>query len=280
MTKLTASRHRATILLLPLIASLASCAAVQNPSTPSLASNGSNGTLAASAPSVASISLPQDPAQAMQGRVTMYPSPWPELQQLDQGQDNLRKLTGTLARMQSLAVRNPSIRNELPEVLVNGQNNCINTPTLGIYSRKCETIKIDYTDGNLSFQYPVEIEAVLAHEWGHHLAIGSGLHVSGTEHEIVADCFAGVVFGYYINNSLISLDEAVKALEMMAQLSNNSETDIHPNQQNRTSAFMGGLAHIADPRGQYGPLYDQYCGSLEQIIDTSKIQVMGLSWKG
>jgi len=257
--------------------SLTGCAGIDQTTTREPGSNGGFGSsLASNNPSMSS----PDPALAMQEQLTTYPSPWPELQHLDQGQENLKKLSGTLARMQFLAARNASIRSQLPIVLINAKNDCLSSPAVGVYSRQCQTIKIDYTDGSIGFEYPVEIEAVLAHEWGHHLALGSDLRVSGTEHEIVADCFAGVVFGYYIKNALISQDEAVKALQMMAQISNNSETDIHPNLQNRTSAFMGGLARIAEPKGEYGALYDQYCGSLEQIVDTNKIQSMGLTWKG
>lgn len=222
----------------------------------------------------------QDPALAMQQRIAYYPSPWPQLSFLDQGSNNYKKLTGTLARLQWIASRNPSVREELPTILINAKSDCIDTPTLGLYKPSCKTIKIDYTDGQMAYEYPVEVEAVLAHEWGHHIATASGLNVSGTEHEIVADCFAGVVFGYYARHQLISESEGVKALQMMVQISNNSETGIHPNMQNRTSAFMGGFSRIADPQGEWSHLYGSTCGSLEQVLDTTKVQAMGLSWAG
>lgn len=221
-----------------------------------------------------------DPAIAMQGRAAFYPSPWPQLSYLDQGSQNFKKLTGTLARIQFLAARNPSVQQQLPTVLINAKNDCLDQLTVGVYKPSCQTIKVDYTDGSIAFEFPVEVEAVLAHEWGHHLATASGLNASGTEHEIVADCFAGVVFGYYVKHRLISSEEGVKALQMMAQISNNSETGIHPNMQNRTSAFMGGMARIADPQGEWGHLYGSTCGSLEQVFDASKVETMGLSWPG
>ena len=221
-----------------------------------------------------------DPALEMQKLVFYYSSPWSELAHLDNGSDNYKKLAGTLARIQSVAARNADARNQLPVVLINGKNQCIDTRSVGLYKHSCQTIKIDYSDEEVSYEFPIEIEAVLSHEWGHHLARTSRLEVSPTEHEIVADCFAGVVFGYYVKNNLISTDEGVKALQMMAQLSNNSEGGIHPNMENRTSAFLGGLAQIAEPAGQYHELYPRYCASLERILDTAKVRSLGLSWKG
>lgn len=221
-----------------------------------------------------------DPALQMQKLVFYYSSPWSELAHLDSGSDNYKKLAGTLARIQTVAARNPDARNQLPVVLINGKNECIDIRSVGLYKHSCQTIKIDYSDEEVSYEFPIEIEAVLSHEWGHHLARTSRLEVSPTEHEIVADCFAGVVFGYYVKNNLISTDEGLKALQMMAQLSNNSEGGIHPNMENRTSAFLGGLAQIAEPAGEYRELYPRYCASLERILDTAKVRSLGLSWKG
>lgn len=221
-----------------------------------------------------------DPALEMQKLVFYYSSPWSELAHLDNGSDNYKKLAGTLARIQSVAARNADARNQLPVVLINGTNKCIDIRSVGLYKHSCQTIKIDYSDEEVSYEFPIEIEAVLSHEWGHHLARTSRLEVSPTEHEIVADCFAGVVFGYYVKNNLISTDEGIKALKMMAQLSNNSEGGIHPNMENRTSAFLGGLAQIAEPAGQYRELYPRYCASLERVLDTAKVRSLGLSWKG
>ena len=235
----------------------------------SSATNNSNGAL----------ELP-DPALEMQKLVFYHSSPWSELAHLDNGSDNYKKLAGTLARVQSVAARNADARNQLPVILINGTNKCVDTRSVGLYKHSCQTIKIDYSDEEVSYEFPIEIEAVLSHEWGHHLARTSRLEVSPTEHEIVADCFAGVVFGYYVKNNLISTDEGIKALQMMAQLSNNSEGGIHPNMENRTSAFLGGLAQIAEPTGQYRELYPRYCASLERILDTAKIRSLGLSWKG
>lgn len=263
------------LLLTPILAAITSC-------TPGQQSTGSQYQGSADiAPAVHSISNgppPSDPALAMQARITTYPSPWPQLEMLNSGQDNLRKLAGTLARIQLVATRNTSARSLLPSVLINANNQCMSIPTIGLYNRQCQSIKIDYTDGQTAYEHSVEVEAALAHEWGHHIAFSSDLKVSDTEHEILADCFAGVVFGYYLNNNLITSDEAREAFQMMVQVSNNSASGIHPNQQNRTFAFVGGMSQIADPNGQYQPLYTQTCGSLEQILDSAKVRSMRLGW--
>mgnify|MGYP006290126539 CR=1 FL=1 len=265
----------ASLLLAPLLAGLTGC-------TPAVQSNGSQQQAPVGESNISkalsNLGTPSDPALAMQDRITTFPSPWPQLQQLDSGQANLRKLAGTLARIQFVAARNDSVRSLLPTVLINGKNDCVSNLTIGLYEPKCQTIKVDYTDGQIYYEHPVELEAALAHEWGHHVALSSGLQVSDTEHEILSDCFAGVVFGYYMNNNLISLEEALEAFQMMAQVSNNSESGIHPNQQNRTSAFLGGMSQVADPNGEYGHLYGRTCGSLEQVIDSAKVRGMGLGW--
>lgn len=264
-----------SLLFPPLLATLAGC-------TPAVDSNSSQHQAplgqVSSGHGLSNLGSPSDPALAMHDRVTTFPSPWPQLQQLDSGQNNLRKLAGTLARIQFVAARNNAVRSQLPFVLVNGKNDCVSSLTIGLYEPKCQTIKVDYTDGQIYYEHPVEVEAALAHEWGHHIAMSSGLRVSDTEHEILADCFAGVVFGYYLNNNLINSGEALEAFEMMAQVSNNSESGIHPNQQNRTSAFLGGMSQIADPKGEHGHLYGKTCGSLEQVLDTAKVRSMGLGW--
>lgn len=271
--------------LAPLLLALAGCApAPEAPSSPPQATTqgirpaGQATPIAASSP--APVPRESDPALSMQGRVAYYPSPWPELAHLDQGSTNYKKLAGTLARIQKVAAKERSAQSQLPTVLINAKNDCIDTPSVGLYKHSCQTIKIDYSDEELVYEYPIEIEAVLAHEWGHHLAATSNLQVSQTEHEIVADCFAGVVFGYYVKHDLITPDEAIKALEMMVDVSNNSEGGIHPNMQNRISAFMGGMAQIADPDGEYGNLYPQYCASLERVLDSARVRQLGLTWQG
>ena len=92
-----------------------------------------------------------DPALEMQKLVFYYSSPWSELAHLDNGSDNYKKLAGTLARIQSVAARNADARNQLPVVLINGTNKCVDTRSVGLYKHSCQTIKIDYSDEEVSY---------------------------------------------------------------------------------------------------------------------------------
>jgi hypothetical protein len=185
-----------------------------------------------------------------------------------------------LARLQAIGLREDSARSIMPDVLINARNNCASSDEIGSYMPGCKAIVLNYSDGNLTFSHRTELEATLAHEWGHHLAAISSLKVSPTEKEIVADCFAGVTFGYLVANNLISEKEASEGIDLMIQISNNSENGIHPNAQNRKSAFVGGMAAVAEPNGEFGKLYGQYCASLDSIFDVAKVRSLGTSWMG
>ena len=217
-----------------------------------------------------------DPALAMQDRfygsklVGTYTA-------LDSGFSNYQRLSGTLARIQGAALRRRSAAGDLPSVWINRtREDCFDRSSIGAYSPKCQVIKIDYSDGYTTYEHPVEIEVALAHEWGHHLIRLSGMAMSPTEQEVVSDCFAGAVFGYYVKNSLVNLQDAVRAIQLVDYVSNNSAHGHHPNRETRLRSFGGGLFSVgnrSDPRAQE---YIASCPSLNQIVDINKIRQMGL----
>ena len=221
---------------------------------------------------------PSDPAESMLGRIAFYPVSG--LEELNNGEVGYKKLAGTLARLQAIGLREDSARSIMPDVLINARNSCASSNEIGSYLPGCTAIVLNYSDGNLTFSHRTELEATLAHEWGHHLQAISNLKVSPTEKEIVADCFAGVTFGYLVANNLITENEASEGIDLMIQFSNNSENGIHPNAQNRKSAFVGGMAAVAQPNGEFGKLYGQYCASLDSIFDVEKVRSLGISWVG
>lgn len=221
-----------------------------------------------------------DPALQMASRV--HVSTWPtEFDHLNAGIANYSKLSGTLARIQAVALRQRSAALAMPQVLINRTiEGCFDGLSLGLYSSRCKAIKINFGDEGLVFEQPIEVELTLAHEWGHHLIALSGHSMSAMEEEVVSDCFAGVVFGYYAQHGLMSKEEAVKALKMMVQIGNTEAHGHHPNPQVRLSSFAGGLAHVADPSSEVAGLYPTYCATLDRVIDVSKVRSLGLSWSG
>ena len=219
-----------------------------------------------------------DPAESMVGRISFFPVSG--LEELNNGEVGYKKLAGTLARLQAIGLREVSAGSIMPDVLINARNSCASSNEIGAYLPGCRAIVLNFSDGNLTFSHRTELEATLAHEWGHHLQAISNLKVSPTEKEIVADCFAGVTFGYLVANNLMSQEEASEGIDLMIQFSNNSENGIHPNEQNRKSAFVGGMAAVAEPNGEFGKLYGQYCASLDSIFDVVKVRTLGMSWVG
>lgn len=221
-----------------------------------------------------------DPALQMTSRV--HASTWPaEFDHLNAGMANYSKLSGTLARIQAVALRQRSAALAMPQVLINRtMEGCFDGLSLGLYSPRCQAIKINFGAEGLVFEQPIEVELTLAHEWGHHLIALSGHSMSAMEQEVVSDCFAGVVFGYYAQHGLMSKEEAVKALKMMVQIGNTAAHGYHPNPQVRLSSFAGGLAHVADPSSEVAELYPTYCATLDRVIDVSKVRSLGLSWSG
>ncbi|MEB3321141.1 MAG: hypothetical protein VKI63_09415 [Cyanobium sp.] len=218
-----------------------------------------------------------DPAAAMQAR--FHGHTWGgQFVGLDAGMDHYRRLSGTLARMQALSLRNRSAAHRLPTVLINRTNHCFSGLSIGVYSPSCETIKIDFGEHRLVYEHPVEIEVTLAHEWGHHLIQISGETMSPTEEEVVSDCTAGLAFGYYTKYGLISKNEALKAFEMIAIVGNNSAHGHHPNAEVRLRAYAGGLLSIATPDAAEAQGAIAFCSTLERVLDLQKLRDMDLTW--
>ena len=199
---------------------------------------------------------------------------------LDEGFSNFQRLSGTLARIQAVSLKRQSMAQQLPAIWINRtREDCFNKPSIGVYNPKCQVIKLDYSDGFLSYEHPTEMEVTIAHEWGHHLISLSGISMSPTEQEVVSDCFAGAVFGYYVKHGLIDLQDATHAIGLVKSVGNNSAHGHHPNQETRVRSFAGGLFSVADPSHPTGQEFMASCPSLSQIIDVAKIREMGLSWK-
>jgi len=220
-----------------------------------------------------------DPAITMQGRFygSKLGGPYARL---DAGFSNYQRLTGTLARIQAAALKRRSSMDQLPTVWINRtREDCFDQNSIGVYNSQCQVIKLDYSDGYSTYEHPVEMEVTLAHEWGHHLINLSDVAMSPTEQEVVSDCFAGAVFGYYVINNLIDLQDAVRAIEMVDYIGNNSPYGHHPNRETRLRSFGGGLFSVSNPSDPRAKEFMASCASLHQIVDVNKIRQMGLSWE-
>jgi hypothetical protein len=223
------------------------------------------------------ISIPQvqqDPATLMSNRVFVYTTESP----LSAAEDDYKKIAGTLARLQVRSLKSESNKYDLPVMMVNGNNSCKTSSSIGVYHPKCESIGVDFTDGNVAYEQDEEIIAALAHEWGHHLSHISGLKMSWNEGEIVSDCYAGLVMGYLHKNSLATKEEVENAGRMMIQIGNNSTTGIHPNSETRWKAFISAAATVTIPGGDQSGMYGAYCGSLDQIINKDRLINSSLYW--
>lgn len=223
------------------------------------------------------ISLPQvqqDPAILMANRVFIYSSSSP----LSASEDDYKKIAGTLARLQVRSLKSESSKYSLPVLMVNGNNSCKTSSSIGVYHPNCESIGVDFSDGNVSYEQDEEVIAALAHEWGHHLAHLAGLNMSWNEGEIVSDCFSGLFMGYLHKNSLATKQEVENAGKMMIQIGNNSTTGIHPNSETRWSAFVSAAATVTSPGGEQSGMYGAYCGSLDQIINKDRFINSSLNW--
>jgi hypothetical protein len=219
-----------------------------------------------------------DPALTMQGR--FHGSKFGgRYAALDAGFNNYQRLSGTLARIQTLALKRRERAHQLPTVWINRtREDCFPGPSIGMYNSQCHVIKLDYSDGYSTYEHPVEMEVTLAHEWGHHLISLSGVAMSPTEQEVVSDCFAGAVFGYYVRNNLIGLQDAVRAIELVEYVGNNSPSGHHPNRETRLRSFAGGLFSVGNPADPRAPEFMASCASLDQLVDVKKIREMGTTW--
>ena len=230
-----------------------------------------------SAPTPATQTEP-DPAIAMQSR--FYEAKLGgSYAGLDAGLNNFRRLSGTLARIQAISLRRRSAAYQLPSVWINrSSDQCFDESTIGAYNPQCQVIKLDYSDGTIRYEYPIEMETTLAHEWGHHLIRLSGAGMSPVEQEVVSDCFAGAVFGYYARHGLITLEEAGLGLKLMADFGNNSASGHHPNRETRLTSFLGGWYSVANPSHPQAKALVPSCASLDRVIDIAKIRELGITW--
>ena len=221
-----------------------------------------------------------DPAEQMHGKVIAFEDPnYPHLSAYI---SDYKKVAGMLARLQYYSLNDKSARSDLPTVLINSNHFCKTERSIGIYNTKCKLLSIDFFEGELAYETDVEIITVIAHEWGHHLVNVSNANskFSLNENEIVADCFAGLVLGFYHKNSLMTIQEVEKAGNMMLYLGNNEGKGIHPNSETRRNSFISAASYIKFPNSNEAKAYSNYCGSLDGIIDKDKIANAKLGWKG
>lgn len=142
--------------------------------------------------------------------------------------------------------------------------------TLGTYHNICEQITINFAADGLAYESPSEILTVLAHEYGHHLVDkNSGyLNVSGLENEIISDCFAGYMNGYWAKEGKISENEFYSSAKLMIQVSKkeHSTKDVHGDSGQRLGAFMAGAGKAI---GKETVEYSNFCVGLDRILDFS-----------
>lgn len=220
-----------------------------------------------------------DPAQQMHSKVIAFgDSNYPHLSAYI---SDYKKVAGMLARLQFHSLRNESAKSDLPTVLINATNLCKTDRSIGIYHRQCKSLGVDFFVEGLEFETDEEIITVIAHEWGHHLVNISNFNskFSLNENEIVADCFAGLVLGFYHKNGLMTIQEVEQAGKMMMYLGNNNSQGIHPNSETRLRSFASAWSYIAMPENNdVAKAYGNYCGSLDGIIDKDKIANAKLGW--
>lgn len=220
-----------------------------------------------------------DPAQQMHNKVTAFEDPnYPHLSAYI---SDYKKVAGMLARLQFHSLRNELAKSDLPTVLINATNLCKTERSIGVYHRQCKSLGVDFFVEGLEFETDEEIITVIAHEWGHHLVNISNFNskFSLNENEIVADCFAGLVLGFYHKNGLMTIQEVQQAGKMMMYLGNNNSQGIHPNSETRLRSFASAWSYIAKPNNNdIAKAYGNYCGSLDGIIDKDKIANAKLGW--
>ena len=219
-----------------------------------------------------------DPAQQMHAKVTALEDPnYPHLSAYI---SDYKKVAGMLARLQYYSLNDKSARSDLPTVLINANNSCKTERSIGIYNKKCKLLGIDFFEEELAYETDVEIITVIAHEWGHHLVNVSNANskFSLNENEIVADCFAGLVLGFYHKNNLMTIQEVKKAGKMMMHLGNNGDKGIHPNAETRSKSFISAASYVKFPNSDEAKDYNNYCGSLDGILDKDKIAQAKLGW--
>ena len=95
--------------------------------------------------------------------------------------------------------------------------------------------------------------------------------VSGSQHEILSDCFAGVYLAYLDKYNLVTEKEAIDSIEMMGQIGNTHGTGIHGTPQQRINAITSAAMFMSDPSNPENQFrWNSFCKGLEGIIDISK----------
>ena len=214
-----------------------------------------------------------DPAVEIKDRVWIYPdSNTPHLNTPDQ----YRRAAGDLARVQQRMLRNRRRARDYPWILLgNGSYTdpdcAIPGPTLGTYNSRCSNMQINYRDESLVYEHPIEVLTTMMHEQGHHMidiTVGRN-NISRLEAELICDCFAGVMHGYWAKWDKITQEEFEMAGKMMIQISKHAEstTDEHGDPGQRLGAFIAGAARAS---GEMTQQYRNFCVGLERVIDFSK----------
>ena len=134
----------------------------------------------------------------------------------------------------------------------------------------CHRMQINFKADKIVYEQPIEVLTAMMHEQGHHLinlTIGSG-NRSRLDQELIADCFAGVMHGYWAKWDKLSEEEFLKAGTMMIQISKHEEgMTEHGDKGQRLGAFVAGAARAG---GKITPQYMNYCLGLEDVLDFSK----------
>jgi hypothetical protein len=186
-----------------------------------------------------------------------------------------RRAAGDLARIQEKMLRKRSESRTYPSIII-GDSYWVNDKeipiisesTAGAYHIKEQLIQINFKADSFSYSNPIEVLTTLAHEYGHHLTeISVGINsMSGLESELVADCFAGVVMGYWAKYDKLTEAELKRAGNLMIRVSKHSEsmTDDHGDPGQRLGAFLAGAIRT---NGKVTRPYANFCTSLDKIIN-------------
>jgi hypothetical protein len=213
-----------------------------------------------------------DPAIEIKPHIKIIDDPsFPSLNTRDQ----YLRAVGDLARVQGRMLANKANSRNYPEIGIgpgkySGTCN-LGSDTLGAYRKECKIIQVNFSDGTAYYEKPIEVLTTIAHEYGHHLTeITIGLNsISGLEAELIADCFAGLMHGYWDKHGVLTEDEVRSALNMMVYVSKQEQlntTDMHGDPGQRVGAFLAGAQKA---QGQETPEYNNFCKSLDRVINWS-----------
>ena len=226
-------------------------------------------------PTTATVNPRIDPAVAIKQNFSFYPD---NRFSFLNNEPEYSRTVGDLARIQEHMLADRSNATNFPQILVGAgkfTGSCdIGKNTLGTYFFKsgCNTIQINFESNGLVYEKPIEVITVLAHEYAHHLTeITVGIqNISGLEAELIADCFAGVVHGYWDKYGKITEDDVRSAVIMMNQVSKQEQlntSDMHGDPGQRIGAFLAGAIKAS---GKDTPEFQNFCKGLERVIDFSK----------